>query len=124
MKVTVLGAVIATCLSQSADAWTCSMTQDTCLSNCETLNVAFQIDPAQFAPPLDRNDPPQRQVTRVTYGPANFVAEALRMEGGIEGFFEDAGDLGSRLMIVQPDGTARLSVQPSNVIWTGICTRS
>ena len=97
------------------------MMNDLCVDDCSEHTVQFKIDETQFAPALNPNDPPRRQVTFVTMGGAQFVAEAILMPGGIRGFYEEAGELGSRLMIVQDDGSARLSLQPSGQILTGNC---
>jgi len=95
-----------------------------CTTRCDDLNVQFTIDASQFVSAQDPSDPPRRQVTQVTMGDRQFIAEAIMMDGGITGFHEDAGSLGSALMIVQADGSARLSLLPENRLLTGQCTRN
>lgn len=93
-----------------------------CVIDCVETTVNFTIDTSQFVAPQSPRDPPRRQVATVTLNDATFVAQAIIMQGGVVGFHEDAGALGSRLMIVQPDGTARLTLQPSNQRLEGQCT--
>ncbi|MEL6958482.1 MAG: hypothetical protein AAGL89_05960 [Pseudomonadota bacterium] len=111
-----------TAIAGPASAWECALTLQDCFDNCDKMQVRFEIDDSQFAPPINPNDPPRRQVTLVEMDGARFAAEALKMGGGIEGFYEEAGELGSRLMIVQPNGSARLSLRPINEVWTGQCS--
>ncbi|WP_296419189.1 hypothetical protein [Pseudooctadecabacter sp.] len=100
------------------------MTQEACTLLCDTMQVTFDIDPNQFVNPQSPDEPPRRQVTQVTMDDATFTAQAIMMAGGIEGFHEDAGALGSRLMIVRADGSARLTLQPANTRWVGMCARA
>lgn len=102
----------------------CVMEDPFCTQGCSPLDIAFSIDSSQFAAPQDPNDPPRRQITTVNYGDTTFVATAIMMPGGIVGFHEDAGALGSRLMIVQSSGQARLTLQPLNTTLTGSCQQS
>jgi len=104
--------------------WTCVLTQTPCETDCRAVYVSFHVDPHQFVAPNDPNEPPRRQVTHVTFDRSHFVAEAILMQSGDEGFFEDAGALGSKLMIVRPDGEARLTLQPENQVLSGQCTRT
>lgn len=106
-----------------AQDYICYMRELPCASECSDTTVEFSIDTSQFAAPQDPNDPPRRQVTQVTLDDTSFSAEAIWMSGGIRGFHHDAGALGSRLMIVQREGYARLSLQPENQTLTGFCTR-
>ena len=94
----------------------CVLKDRSCVANCAQIEVRFDIDEAQFADP---HDPPRRQVTMVTQNNATFAATAIMMTHGVRGFHEDAGELGSRLMIVQADGAARLTLQPDNVTLVG-----
>ncbi|SLN15910.1 hypothetical protein [Pseudooctadecabacter jejudonensis] len=123
-----LGRTLAVCLALPATTgqadWTCRLTQVGCDLICPDMQVAFEVDRNQFVNPQNPNDPPRRQVTTVTMDDATFVAQAILMAGGVEGFHEDAGALGSRLMIVRPDGTARLTLRPQNTEWTGQCVKS
>lgn len=86
------------------------------------MQVAFDSDASQFAPPLNPDDPPRTQVTIVRMDGATFAAEAIMLPGGVVGFHEDAGAHGRRLMIVQRGGRARLALQPQNEVWSGLCT--
>ena len=117
---TILGTAATTA---SADL-TCTLQRELCGTDCPVMPVHFAIDPAQFSAPVSADDPPRRQVTTVTLDDKVFVAEAILFPGGVSGFHEDAGDLGSRLMIVQPDGTARLSLLPQGEVWVGGCSGS
>jgi len=107
----------------AAAQWACVLTNEMCSTLCAKTTVSFAIDSNQFVAPHSPQDPPRRQVTTVTMNDATFVAEAIMMSGGVQGFHEDAGALGRRLMIVQPDGRARLSIQPQNIQLSGICTQ-
>ena len=100
----------------------CSLTDKTCDTDCAVTSVQFHIDKNQFVDAQSPADPPRRQITNVTMGNRTFTAQAIMMDGGILGFHEDAGEIGSALMIVQADGTARLRLQPSNQTLTGTCT--
>lgn len=114
------------CLAASpaaAAGFECSMANVACTTLCETMFVRFEIDETQFVAPQDPNDPPRRQITRVTLDDATFAAQAIMMPGGVRGFHEDAGDIGSRLMIVTSDGAATMTMQPANIILTGHCTQ-
>ena len=102
----------------------CTLTDEACVANCAQTQVTFAIDFNQFVAPQNPNDPPRRQVTRVTVDADTFMAEAIAMDGGVLGFDHNDGSGGATLMIVQPDGTTRLSRQPQGRILTGLCTRS
>ncbi len=86
----------------------------------ENVAVRFEIDRSQFAPPIDPKEPPRNKVTHVRMGGFGFAAEPILM-GDVLGFWEDAEALGNRMLIVQPDGTARYSEQPSGKDMTGTC---
>ena len=107
-----------------ADQHICTLQDQACLNDCVAMSVRFDIDRAQFVAAIDANEPPRRQVTFVTMDDQSFSATAILFPGGVSGFHEDAGEIGSRLMIVQPDGSARLALQPSNQVWIGMCVRS
>ena len=67
--------------------------------------VLFEIDLAQFSPPLIKGEPPRRQVTTVQMGDAQFPAEPILM-GDVRGFWAE-GLAGSNVMLVmQADGSA------------------
>jgi hypothetical protein len=106
----------------AAQDQTCTLQDQACVTDCATMTVSFEIDRAQFVAPVDPNDPPRRQVTFVTMDNQSFSATAILFPGGVSGFHEDAGELGSRLMIIQPDGSARLALLPSHQTWVGSCT--
>lgn len=114
---------VATLLADQASAeLSCGLTDVTCDTNCAVTSVQFHVDKSQFVDAQDPADPPRRQVTQVTMGARMFNAQAIMMDGGILGFHEDAGEIGSALMIVQADGSARLLLQPENQTLTGGCT--
>jgi hypothetical protein len=106
-----------------AAAFDCTLQDIACTTDCAQVSVRFEIDTAQFAAAQNSADPPRRQITTVTMDGATFVAQAIMMPNNVRGFHEDAGEIGSRLMIVQRDGSARLSLQPSNTTLTGQCTQ-
>lgn len=113
---------VAICAATSLPAANlCTLTDPQCVQDCEPVEVTFHVDPNQFVAPQNSNDPPRRQVTTVVMNDATFVAEAILLDSGAQGFFEDAGELGSRLMIVQPDGSARLLLQPGRRVFEGTC---
>ena len=97
------------------------LTDAACTTDCAQTHVQFSIDASQFVAPQSPDDPPRRQITHVVLDDARFVAQAIMMDGGIRGFHEDAGELGSRLMIVHADGSARLNLQPQNRQLVGEC---
>lgn len=107
--------------TSAAAEQTCTLRPHPCAGNCDTISVRFAIDPNQFVDAQDAGDPPRRQITQVTLDGATFMAEALMFPGGVTGFHEGTGDLARRLMIVQPDGAARLVVDPPTRVWTGTC---
>jgi len=117
-----LAAVLCLAASPSLASFECVLTDQSCVSDCAETTVQFNIDQAQFVAPQDPNDPPRRQTTFVTMGNAQFSAQAILMPGGVKGFHEDAGELGSRLMVVQPNGRARLVLKPTNQTLTGLCS--
>lgn len=100
----------------------CILHDPTCTADCTPTSVRFAIDPAQFVAAQNPDDPPRRQITTVTMNDSPFIAEAIMMQGGVRGFHEDAESLGSRLMIVKPNGSARLTLQPQNKTLIGQCT--
>lgn len=99
----------------------CILTNTACDADCVELAVSFEIDETQFVAPQDASDPPRRQVTQVQMGSDRFIAEAILFQDSTRGFYEDGVELGQRLMIVRPDGAARLTLQPANEIWVGTC---
>lgn len=118
----VLWATLCFMAAPAAADLSCLLTDVDCPSDCAETSVRFNIDTSQFVNAQDLNDPPRRQVSDVTMGDRRFTAQAIMMDGGIIGFHEDAGELGSALMIVQPSGAARLTLQPQNITLRGMCT--
>jgi hypothetical protein len=102
--------------------FSCLLTDANCRADCAEISVRFSIDASQFVAPQDRNDPPRRQISEVTMVDRRFTAQAIMMDGGIVGFHEDAGAIGSALLIVQADGSARLTLQPENRTHFGHCS--
>ncbi len=115
---------IALCVmaAPAAADLSCLLSDANCLTDCEETSVRFSVDASQFVAPQDPNDPPRRQVSDVTIGERRFTAQAIMMDGGVSGFHEDAGEMGSALMVVQSDGSARLILQPENRTLLGRCT--
>ena len=83
--------------------------------------LSFPIDMAQFAPPQNPAEPPQRRLTTVTMGAAKFPAEPVVMDGA-RGFWAEDVNGAELLMIMQPDGAAVLSNSTTNDRLTGTCT--
>jgi hypothetical protein len=69
------------------------------------LTLHFDIDPNQFAPAIDANEPPRTKITQVTEGDETFAAEPILMDSGVRGFWTDQ-DGSARILTVQPDGAA------------------
>jgi hypothetical protein len=82
--------------------------------------VRFSIDASQFVAPQDPSDPPRRQ-NSVTMGTVAQRTSDQVMDGGIVGFHQDAGETARALMIVQADGSARLTLEPENQTLIGTC---
>ena len=97
----------------------CGPTEVDCATSA--LSITFDIDLRQFAPPVNPGDPPRRKITQAQIGAARVAAEPFIMPDGTRGFWEDAGALGSRMLVSRPDGTARYSERPLNAVWTGHC---
>ncbi|WP_417208765.1 hypothetical protein [Antarctobacter sp.] len=84
----------------------------------DRLSLRFDLDSASFAPPLDRNEPPRRRISRVRLGDDDgFTAEAILSETGQRGFW--APDRGW-LLTMDRDGAARLS-DADQTPWQGRC---
>jgi hypothetical protein len=116
-----LAAVLCVLAVPTAADLSCRLTDSTCLTDCAKTSVRFSIDASQFVAPQDPSDPPRRQVSDVTMGDRRFNAQAIMMDGGIVGFHQDAGETARALMIVQADGSARLTLEPENQTLIGTC---
>ena len=82
--------------------------------------VSFEIDHAQFSPPLIKGEPPRRQVTTVQMGDAQFPAEPILM-GDVRGFWAE-GFAGSNVMLVmQTDGSATYTDTRAGQRLDGMC---
>lgn len=90
------------------------------------LPVVVTFDTAAFAPPLVRGEPPRRAVAVATFGgQTRMVGEPIWLDGGrVTGFWADADMLGSAMLVVGEDGSARLSREPDGTAWRGTCNRS
>ncbi|WP_186766585.1 hypothetical protein [Puniceibacterium confluentis] len=84
------------------------------------LLVAFGIDRTQFAPPLNPDEPPRRQESRVAMGDETFAAEPLLFDDGRRGFWTGDRQDGALLMMIAPDSRATLSTQ-DGAVFTGDC---
>jgi hypothetical protein len=116
-----LAAVLCVTAAPAAADLSCLLTDETCLRDCDETSVRFSIDASQFVAPQDLGDPPRRQVSDVIMGDRRFNAQAIMMDGGIVGFHQDTGETASALMIVQADGSARLTFEPENQTLLGTC---
>ena len=116
-----LAAVLCVMAVPAAADLYCRLIDSTCLTDCAETSVRFSIDASQFVAPQDPSDPPRRQVSDVTMGDRRFNAQAIMMDGGIVGFHQDAGETARALMIVQADGSARLTLEPENQTLLGTC---
>ena len=84
------------------------------------LDIAFEIDQRQFAPPVNAGDPPRRKITRVITSEAVFDAEPFVMDAGVRGFWgEDANS--ARMLVVSPEGVARYVEMATGATFTGTC---
>jgi len=81
--------------------------------------LGFAVDPAHFAPPVTRGEPPRQQVTQVQWQGHSLRAEAVLMQDGTAGFYHATRGL---LGLVRPDGTLR--VTEGDAAWHGRCTLS
>ncbi|MBS0122548.1 hypothetical protein [Thetidibacter halocola] len=81
------------------EAWLCAFAPP-----FETLR--FTLDPAQFADPVSPDEPPRRQLSRVTLPNVELTAEAILTQDGGRGFF-----LAERAMLLirHSDGSATLT---------------
>jgi hypothetical protein len=104
-------------LAQPVTVYTCTLTGDDA-----TMAVRFQIDRAQLAPPVSKDDPPRRVVAQVEMDGRRLVAEAVALPGGWAGFHSDAPPDVEILMIVDPEGAASLSI--GDRMWRGACEAS
>lgn len=118
-----LAVLVSLAAAPAAAQLDCTLQNDACFSDCAQMSVTFTIDASQFVAPQDPDDPPRRQITTVQMDDARFVAEAIMLPGDVVGFYENTAQLGTRLMIVQPDGSTRLIMQPQNQTWRGTCVR-
>lgn len=83
------------------------------------LPVGFTIDRTQFSPPVDRNEPPRRQVTVVALGDRTLPAEPILI-GDLRGFWAETGGV-THLLTVQPDGRGIYTRTPPGLMLTGYC---
>lgn len=85
-------------------------------------SLSFAIDASQFADPVNPDDPPRQQRTQVTMNGAVFVAEPMILPGNRRGFWaENLGDT-ELLLIIDPDGSAKLSDTSLGAVFVGSCT--
>lgn len=103
---------VASGLAAAPVAYACDLTREG-----KTLRLAFDIDPASFALPLDAGDPPRRKVSRVVLEGDSFEAEAVLTEDGTRGFWAPDRDL---MLTVAPTGAARFS-DSAGTDWRGEC---
>ncbi len=83
------------------------------------MPVRFSLDHTQLAPPISRDEPPQRVVAKVDLNGRKLVAEAVALPGGWAGFHADTPPDVEILMIVDPEGSASLSF--GRDMWRGTC---
>ncbi|SMX50616.1 hypothetical protein [Maliponia aquimaris] len=111
-----LGAAMLCALATAAPAtpvaYACDLIRD-----AETLRLTFDIDPVSFAPAVDPNDPPRRQVSHVALGNDRFEAEAVLTEDGTRGFWSPERDL---MLTLPRTGRVRLS-DGADADWRGEC---
>ena len=82
--------------------------------------VRFEIDYAQFAPPMNPNEPTQRRVTTVQMGDAQFPAEPILM-GDVRGFWAEGMGDSDVMMVMQADGSAIYADARAGERLTGTC---
>ncbi|MEJ8560506.1 hypothetical protein QTO30_04175 [Yoonia sp. GPGPB17] len=82
--------------------------------------IQFEIDYAQFAPPMNPDEPTQRRVTTVQLGEATFPAEPILL-GDIRGFWADGMGGSDVMMVMQGDGSAVYANTRAGERLTGTC---
>jgi hypothetical protein len=82
--------------------------------------VRFEIDRAQFAPPIDNQEPIRRRVTTVQMGDAQFPAEPI-MIGDARGFWAEGLAGSDVMMVMQGDGSAVYTDTRAGKRLTGTC---
>ncbi len=85
------------------------------------VSLHFGIDRGQFAPPQSPEDPPRRLRSIVTMGETRFAAEPLLMEGGRRGFWTQERAEGPAMMVIEPEGAAKLTDVNSGTVYVGTC---
>ncbi|MFW2544520.1 hypothetical protein ACN2XU_17935 [Primorskyibacter sp. 2E107] len=115
-----LPALLLAPLPMAAETWRCMLQSPCDERRCDNTEIRFTIDADQFAPPLDRGDPPRRRVTQVRFGETSFEAEPI-MSGETRGFWLQTADGRARLLTIRADGAALYSEDPSGQTWPGHC---
>lgn len=82
--------------------------------------VQFEIDRAQFAPPINKAEPEQRRITTVSMGDAQFPAEPIMM-GDVRGFWAEGLAGSDVMMVMQGDGSAVYADTRAGERLTGTC---
>ena len=82
--------------------------------------VAFDLDRAQFAPPVDDGEPPRRRLTSVTMGNAQFPAEPFIIADAI-GFSAEGMGGSEIMMVIQADSSAMLADPRADMRLSGTC---
>jgi len=104
--------ICATCAGPVlADQITCDMAG---------TSVAFAIDRAQFAPPVDAQEPAQRRITTVQMGDATFPAEPILI-GDLRGFWAEGLGGSEAVLMIQGNGTATYANTREGTRLTGTC---
>lgn len=82
--------------------------------------LTFNIDRTQFAPPIDKRDPPRRQVTNVTHGTVTYTAEPFVI-GSTRGFHAQPDDGMTIMFSVDGAGKATYSHVQAGRTLSGTC---
>ncbi|MDU8912114.1 hypothetical protein [Aestuariicoccus sp. MJ-SS9] len=86
------------------------------------VTLGFEIDRAQFAPAVDGGEPPRRAETLVEMGGDRFLAEPILMATGHRGFWAESHEGRELLLLIAPDGSARLSDSGRDADLEGTCS--
>lgn len=84
------------------------------------IDVSFEIDRTQFAPPINKGEPIQRRVTTVTMGDAQFPAEPILI-GNTRGFWAEGMGGSDVMLVMRADGSAVYADSVTGERLTGTC---
>ncbi|MGR3437109.1 hypothetical protein [Salipiger abyssi] len=92
-------------LPASADRIACALHS----ADGTPVDLRFDIDRRQFAPPTSPDEPPKKLRSYVIQNGTQYVAEPFLMEGGVRGFWAEDRRQGQALLVIGPDGRAEMT---------------